>query len=210
MQWRPGTPGMAHAAATVGLVHFQSMSTAPHLMETAVSLEGRARARIRMDGSLPLPGRGSTLARWRVLAELGAEDLALAKVLEAHYAELDAGSAPAHAGRLMAVWAAEGPESTVSVRDGSGGPRLSGRKPWCSGARFVDAALLTALDGDTRQLVLVDMRKPGVQVADAGWEAVGMAAIESGPVDFDSLPCRRIGAPGAYVDGRASGTAARA
>lgn len=195
--------GAAHAAATAGLVHCLPMTTATHPLEAVTSLEARARARLDVDGSLPLPGSGSTLARWRVLSDLGAEDLALAKVLEAHYdaqvilADLDSDACP---GRLMAVWAAEGPESTVVVRDGPGGPHLGGRKPWCSGARFVDAALLTALDGDTRQLVLVDMHKPGVQVADAGWAAVGMAAIESGPVEFEAVPCRRIGAPGAYLE----------
>ena len=171
--------------------------------DAVATLEQRARA--RLDGApLPLPGGGDTLARWRALAALGGEDLALAKVLEAHHdalailAGLDA--APPARGRLLAVWAAEGPESTLVVRDGPGGPRLGGRKPWCSGARFVDAALLTARDGDARQLVLVDLRQPGVRVPDAGWEAVGMAAIESGPVDFDAVPCRRIGAAGAYLD----------
>lgn len=179
------------------------MSTAPHPTATATPLEARARALMRVDSPLPLPGSGSTLARWRALAELGAEDLALAKVLEAHYdaqailADLDGDPCD---GRLLAVWAAEGPESTVVVRDGPGGTRLGGRKPWCSGARFVDAALLTALEGDARQLVLVDLRKPGVRVAEAGWEAVGMAAIESGPVEFDAVPCRRIGVPGAYLE----------
>ncbi|MGJ4802473.1 hypothetical protein ACQYVW_04485 [Luteimonas sp. SDU82] len=54
--------------------------------------------------------------------------------------------------------------------------------------------------GDARQLVLVQLRQPGVTVPDAGWQAVGMAAIESGPVDFDAVPCVRIGGPGAYLD----------
>lgn len=176
--------------------------TASH--ESPDSLEARARASLGEAGRLPLPGRGATLSRWRALAGLGAEDLALAKVLEAHHdalailAELDAPS-PDDA-TLLAVWAAEGPASTAVVGDGPGGPRLSGRKPWCSGARFVDAALLTAGEGDARQLVLVDLRQPGVVVPDADWQAVGMAAIESGPVDFDGVPCVRIGGPGDYLE----------
>lgn len=162
-----------------------------------------ARSRARLGQGLPLPGRGDTLGRWRALAAIGAEDLALAKVLEAHHdalailAELDAGPPPP--GTLLAVWAAEGPESTVTLREGPGGPRLTGRKPWCSGARFVDAALLAVREGEQRQLVLVDLRQPGVRVPPSGWDAVGMSAIESGPVDFESVPCRRIGAPGAYL-----------
>src|SRR5690606_29592360 len=140
----------------------------------------------------------------RALAGIGAEDLALAKVLEAHHDALailaELGAPRAAPGTLLAVWAAEGPESTLVVRDGPGSARLHGRKPWCSGAGFVDAALVTAASGDARQLVLVDLRQPGVRVPDPQWEAVGMAAIPGGPVEFDAVPCRRIGAPGAYLD----------
>lgn len=157
---------------------------------------------------MSLPGGGATLARWRALAALGAKDLALAKVLEAHHdalailAELGAAAVDdlkLDDSTLLAVWAAEGPEVTVRIEEGSDGPRLTGRKPWCSGARFVDAALLTAGEGDGRQLVLVQMRDAGVTCLETGWEAVGMAAIESGPVEFKAVPCRRIGEPGGYV-----------
>lgn len=168
------------------------------------SLEERVRARLRAQPALPLPGGGQTRERWRALAALGAEDLPLAKVLEAHHdacailAGLDA-AAPAP-GTLLAVWAAEGPESTLAVDGDGGNARVGGRKPWCSGAHFVDAALVTAKSGEARQLVLVDVRQPGVSIPASGWEALGMAAIESGPVDFDAVPCERIGAPGAYLD----------
>lgn len=166
-------------------------------------LERRARAALCSAGDLPLPGSGATLARWQVLAALGAEDLALAKVLEAHHdaaailAEL--GAAAPDPGVLLAVWAAEGPESTVQVGETPRGSRLEGRKPWCSGARWVDAALLTARAGDARQLVLVQMDQPGVRCADGDWQAVGMAAVESGAVDFRAVPCQPVGAPGAYL-----------
>ena len=167
------------------------------------TLAARARARVRSERALPLPGHGRTLDRWRARAALGAEDLALVKVLEAHYdaiailAELRA--APAPGGALLAVWAAEGPQSTVRLHDDGRGPRLRGRKPWCSGAAFVDAALLTAQAGDARQLVRVSMSSPGITRPAAGWDAVGMAAIESGPVDFDDAHCEPVGAPGAYL-----------
>lgn len=174
---------------------------APH--PTVPLLDARARSRLATAAPLPLPGRGKTLDRWRALAAIGAEDLALAKVLEAHHDALailaDLG-AEAPAGQLLAVWAAEGPEATVVVREGPGGPRLGGRKPWCSGAGFVDGALLTARAGEARQLVRVEMRQPGVSVPPSGWEAIGMAEIESGPVDFEGARCVRIGAPGAYLE----------
>ena len=168
-------------------------------------LETAARARLRVDGMLPLPGSGNTLARWRVLAALGAADLALAKVLEAHHdaiailADLDV--PPPADGTLLAVWAAEGPLSTVMVHETADGLRVTGQKPWCSGARFVDGALLTAWHpvGD-RVLVQVPMHGAGItHPAGEHWQAVGMAAIESGPVDFDGVPCTRVGAPGAYL-----------
>lgn len=179
------------------------MSTPDPLHAMPLSLEDRARARLH-GPALPLPGRGDTLARWRALAGIGVEDLALAKVLEAHHDALailaELGAPRPAPGTLLAVWAAEGPESTLVVRDGPGSARLHGRKPWCSGASFVDAALVTATSGDARQLVLVDLRQPGVRVPDPQWEAIGMAAIPSGPVEFDAVPCQRIGAPGAYLD----------
>lgn len=168
------------------------------------TLEARARARLRVEGALPLPGRGHTLDRWRALAALGAENLSLVKVLEAHYdalailAELHAPPAPA--GTLLAVWAADGPQSTVRLHDDGHGPRLRGRKPWCSGAAFVDAALLTVQADDGRQLVRVSMSSPGITRPASGWEAVGMAAIESGPVDFGDVPCEPVGTPGAYLE----------
>lgn len=180
------------------------MSTPDRLTGSRASLEARARARLRGDAALPLPGGGATLARWQALAALGADDLPLAKVLEAHHDALailaGLGAAPANGSDLLAVWAAEGPGSTVAVDQGADGPRLTGRKPWCSGARFVDKALVTVVDGDARQLVLVGLDQPGVHVGDSGWEAVGMAAIESGPVDFDDVACLRVGAHGAYLD----------
>lgn len=167
-------------------------------------LEATARARLRGDPAPALPGRGDTLGRWRALAALGAEDLALAKVLEAHHdavailAEL-AMPAP-DTGELLAVWAAEGPQATLAVRDGPDGPRISGRKPWCSGADFVDGALLTAQEGAERVLVKVSMRQPGIVRSTTDWHALGMSAIASGTVEFDAVRCVRIGAPGAYLE----------
>jgi len=185
------------------MLHCPFMLTiAPSPTRTS-TLEERARAALRNVPALPLPGHGATLERWRALAAWGGQDLALAKVLEAHHdalailAELGA-SGPGGAS-LLAVWAAEGPESTVRIVNGRAGPRLVGRKPWCSGARFVDAALLTAASGDARQLVLVRMDRPGVHCVSGDWNAVGMEAIESGAVEFDAVPCRVIGAPGDYL-----------
>ena len=85
-------------------------------------LADRARHALLMQPALPQPGGGNTLQRWRALARLGAEDLCLAKVLEAHYdaaAILHDLGAPAPAdGTLWAVWAAEGPACTAMPEAG--------------------------------------------------------------------------------------------
>ena len=59
---------------------------------------------------LPLPGAGSTLTRWRALAEVAAQNLSLAKIYEGHtdalaiLAELGDHNVP---GSTWGVWAAE-------------------------------------------------------------------------------------------------------
>ena len=158
---------------------------------------------------LPLPGRGDTLTRWRVLAEIARADVCVAKVLEAHYdaqailADLDghATSADACAGELLAVWAAEPPDARVTfvASDESGAGVLEGTKAWCSGSDLVDAALVTAHEDGQRVLVHVDMAAAGIDRNDADWQAVGMARVRSGRVRFDRTPAHRMGAPGAYL-----------
>lgn len=154
--------------------------------------------------SLPLPGRGDTLGRWRTLARIAGQDVCVVKVLEAHHdalailAELGAESI-ADSG-LLAVWAAEPPDARVEFRQRAGGnSEISGTKAWCSGADLVTGALLTAHAGDQRCLVYVDMRAPGIEVDPAGWDAVGMARVASGRVRFDRTPALAIGGPGDYL-----------
>ncbi|NYZ62599.1 acyl-CoA dehydrogenase [Luteimonas sp. SJ-16] len=156
---------------------------------------------------LALPGRGGTLVRWRALAALAADDVCLAKVVEAHYdaqailADIEDGdTAP---GCLYAVWAAEPPDAqTVFVtdagRDGTG--RLDGTKAWCSGADLVDRALVTAVADGRRVLVEVGLAQPGVSPSDDDWHAVGMARVRSGRVRFDGARARQVGPAGAYLE----------
>ena len=103
---------------------------------------------------LPLPAAGQTLRRWRRLAEVAAEDLALVKLYESHadalaiLAELDAGPPPT--GSRWAVWAAEPPQARLAVAADGDRLRLTGRKAWCSGAPLVSHALVTGWDADGR------------------------------------------------------------
>jgi hypothetical protein len=155
---------------------------------------------------LPLPGRGATLGRWRALAEIGGQDLALAKVLEAHFdaqailADLDATPRMAP-GELWAVWAAEPPGVSLdftATADQLG--RLAGTKAWCSGADIVSHALLTATEAGRRVLCRMAM-DPARMSYDAGhWQAVGMARISSGTLELRGVSAHRLGSPGAYLD----------
>lgn len=165
------------------------------------SLSTAASGWLQRQPQLPLPGRGSTLQRWQALAAIAAHDLCLAKVLEAHYdaqailAELDA--APLQEGRLAAVWAAGGPQSTLRFDPAS--VTVSGDKPWCSGAGLVDVALVTADGPEGPQLLRVALTDAGISGDQAGWHATGMGRIPSGRVSFQQVSCEPVGAPGVYL-----------
>jgi len=96
------------------------------------------RALVARGWALPLPGGGATAARWAALADLGTEDLGLARLAEGHadatavLAELD-GPDPGP-GCPLGVWAAEPPWARLEARRTGAGWRLDGRKAWCSGA----------------------------------------------------------------------------
>jgi hypothetical protein len=161
--------------------------------------------------TLPLPGRGETLVRWRALAAVAACDLGLVKLFEGHtdalaiLAELD-GPMPPAAGR-WGVWAAEAPDARVRAinegpRNVSGAGaqlRLSGTKAWCSGARAVTHALVTAWRDDEPVLAAVAMDQTSISIDTSKWQAVGMQATASADVTFNDTAATLVGAPHAYV-----------
>jgi len=150
---------------------------------------------------LPFPGSGRTLARWRVLADIAAEDVCLVKLLEAHYdaqailAEL---AAPAIGkDERWGVWAAEPPSDSAQYTQGTG--VLNGTKSWCSGAAWLSHALVTARQGEARVLVAVTLDASAHRDA-SGWQAVGMQRIDTAQVRFDRTPARVVGLPGQYTE----------
>ncbi|SAK45488.1 hypothetical protein AWB76_00741 [Caballeronia temeraria] len=156
---------------------------------------------------LPLPGRGDTAERWRALGAVAAFDLSLVKLYEGHtdalaiLAELD-GTQPED-GSAWAVWAAEPPSARLSALAGSDSQTvfLEGTKAWCSGAASVTRALVTAWnERDEPVLAAVDLRQDGVEITNAGWQAVGMKASASVDVRFERVPARIVGAPRAYLE----------
>ena len=156
---------------------------------------------------LPRPGSGQTLVRWRALADVAAHDLSLVKLFEGHtdalaiQRELEP-SMSIPAGTTWGVWAAEPPDARLMVT-WSGGKNavLHGRKSWCSGARTVSHALVTAwsADGSGPWLVAFKLDQPGVQVTDQGWQAVGMAGSSSVDVEFDGATGHGVGSAGSYL-----------
>lgn len=155
--------------------------------------------------SLPMPGSGQTLERWRALAEIAAVDLSLAKLFESHtdalaiMAELASGTTPNPG--LWAVWAAESPNARVQAEpSGPGQLRLTGVKAWCSGASQVDNALLTVWGPrGERWLAAVTLCQPNVSVTEGAWKAVGMAATASLDVRFQGAVAERVGDTDSYL-----------
>ncbi|MGF7187141.1 hypothetical protein JOE11_000168 [Robbsia andropogonis] len=155
---------------------------------------------------IPFPGKGETVARWRALAATGAYDLSAAKLYESHtdalaiLAEL-APNRVAPSG-MGAVWAAENGIDRLHFD----GHRLSGRKPWCSGAHATQWALVTAWpehESDhapgRRLLVLVDMRLNGISHDTSAWSAVGMTHTRTAVLSFDHVEAVPIGDPDSYI-----------
>jgi alkylation response protein AidB-like acyl-CoA dehydrogenase len=138
--------------------------------------------------SLPPPGAGSTATRHAALFEFGREDLSLARLAEAHTDALaifvEAGHA-APVGRLYGVWASDGPASMLTVsRTEDGRLRVNGTKRYCSGAQLLDAALVTAHDGDGVILLDVSLAAPGLTFDASEWVASAFAGTNTATVTF--------------------------
>ena len=141
---------------------------------------------------LSLPGGGQTAARWAALAHLGRRDLCLARLAEGHADAtailVEAGRAPRPAA-LYGVWASRSSGTGASVRRHDSEYHLSGTVRFCSGAGFLDRALVTAAfaDGEGSVLLDVDLKDPRVQPKPDSWPAIGMDASCSLEVAFDDL-----------------------
>jgi alkylation response protein AidB-like acyl-CoA dehydrogenase len=150
---------------------------------------------------LELPGKGVTLRRWAALAALGREDPVLARLGEGHadalaiLAELG-GSSEADA--VWGVWAAV-PDAVRAERDGRDW-RVTGRRPWCSGAAVCTRALVTARADDGPRLFAVPVEHPSVGIVDGTWPAVGMARSDSRTVEFSGTPADPVGGVDEYVN----------
>ncbi len=152
---------------------------------------------------LPLPAGGRTLARLSGLAAVGAADLALGRLVEAHtdalaiLTELD-GPAP-QARQRWGVWAAEGPQATVQVHREQGPWLLAGSKPWCSGAGLCTHALVTAPGPDGPGLWAVALEPATARPRTGGWQSVGLSGTATETVEFLDAPAQLVGRRGGYL-----------
>lgn len=174
----------------------------------------------------PKPGEGQTARLWELLASVAAIDVAAGRILEPH---LDAGAILSQAGAAdsftgtWGVFAAEAPGTRLTAVPQSGGEqsggeqsggeqpareqggahsgevRLSGSKPWCSLAQFVDHAVVTAhTQTGGRAAFAIDLRDAGVTCVDPEWTSRGLREIPSGTVHFDRVPAVPLGGDGWY------------
>jgi hypothetical protein len=154
---------------------------------------------------LPLPGGGQSQARLAGLAAVASVDVTLARLTEAHTDALailaELGEPTPAAGQLWGVWAAEGPESTLTAKlTGSGASAiLDGQKPWCSGAALCTHALVTAASGENRGLYSIVLDPSNVTAQSGGWKAFGLTGSSTERVRFTGAAGHRVGAPGEYL-----------
>jgi len=154
---------------------------------------------------LPRPASGGTVERFRALASLTREDVALGRLAEAH---TDALAILAEAGRtpepdaLFGVWAADFPGSTVSATVCDGAWRLDGVRQWCSGAGSLDIALLTATGPDGQLLFVLPLDAPGVDVDPSPWHTPALADTTTWTVRMSGVrlgPEQLVGGTGFYT-----------
>jgi alkylation response protein AidB-like acyl-CoA dehydrogenase len=165
----------------------------------------------------PQPGPVELASGWPRLAALGRRDLVLARLVEGH---VDAVNILAEAGRrpvpdaVYGVWASGSGRTglraeprtgfgTGSGPSGGEGWLVSGQMRFCTGARWIDRALVTARTPEGELLLLdVGVQDAGWRPVPNSWPAVGMDLSESLDVEVDTrVPIRAlVGPAGFYLD----------
>jgi hypothetical protein len=153
----------------------------------------------------PLPGLGDTARRWRLLADLGADDLPLAKLVEPHHDAVailhELGGPAPGPDDVWAVWAAEPPTAVLTATPGERGWTLSGAKAFCSGADIATHALVTAASADGPRLFAIELGAGGiVPRCGAEWVGTGMRRAGTRTLDLVDVRAHPVGGPGDYVE----------
>ncbi len=155
---------------------------------------------------LPFPGGGKTAERHAALYEFGRQDLSLARLIEAHtdaLAIIGEAERTARPGNLYGVWASDAPSGLLTLSKSDYGTlRLNGTKRYCTGAPFLDAALVTAHLGEDVLLLEVSLNAKGLTVDASEWAAPAFSETLTATVVFDNVAVREqdiLGGPGWYL-----------
>jgi alkylation response protein AidB-like acyl-CoA dehydrogenase len=146
-----------------------------------------ARVRDVIAEPIPIPGAGHTKERHQRLFQVGCENLALARLVEAHWDALailaEAGREPDQ-GSLYGVWAAEAPDKVLRMD----GQLLSGKKPFCTGAGIVDHALVTVKEPEAL-LIDLDLRTldDSIYFDSTAWKTSAFAETKTSLATFRSV-----------------------
>jgi alkylation response protein AidB-like acyl-CoA dehydrogenase len=85
-----------------------------------------------------------------------------------------------------------------ATRSGQGW-RVSGVKPYCSGARTCTHALVTADADDGYRMFAVALERPGAEPVEGTWPSIGMAGSDSLDMSFAEVPARAVGGVEGYL-----------
>jgi len=156
---------------------------------------------VNLAKKLPYPASGQTYQRWQLFAQIAGVDLSLAKLFESHCDALsilnELGYQQEIDDQTWAVWAADGGPAPLQINNDF----CSGIKPWCSGAAFIQKALMSYKDKQGQaQLCIVDLSHPSITKDLSHWHAVGMHATQTARVSFENTPVKLIGQPNAYLE----------
>ncbi len=189
-------------------------------LRTLKTLDGSVGAMLELarqcSSSTPRHGAGATVLRWELLATIAAEDVAAARVVEAHLDALailaeaadasvfDPSDLTSQAVSDVSTWGvfaaeASGVRVDAAMRQG-GGWQLSGVKPWCSLAAVLSHALVTAHTPGGRRLFAVALQDGTVSPTAQQWVARGLEQVPSTSVEFTRSPAVPVGPDGWYLD----------
>ncbi len=141
------------------------------------------------------PAAAIRRGRHAALYELGRTDLSLARLAEAH---TDALSILAGIGPPGTAWSALW---RVGLRRNRQPPRVASRVPmevlqlngvkrYCSGAPFLDAALVTAHEGEELRLVELSLTRRGVTIDAGDWVSPAFRETATATVNFAQVAVR--------------------
>ena len=157
---------------------------------------------------LPDPGCGQTSDRLLALFDLArTRPVSVARLAEAHTDAVailhEAGRQPVPAA-LYGVWASAGPDDVHVRTTADGLQQLPGLKPFASGLRLVDRALVTVIDQPSGERLLYDVAldHPTVRSNTDQWVCDALRDSATGAaefVDHHVAPDDIVGGPGWYL-----------